>query len=125
MQAVGDLPDNRVRSGAPGHRRGHGQGPGQRKCLPADRRFDTHASQDTLSDNGAYVRLMVTLNAGLKAFYDNFKNTGLLGDTLLLSFSEFGRRITENGGGGRSRRAASPRWHGRARPWRVYGRLRP
>ena len=30
--------------------------------------FDTHASQDTTSDNGAYVRLMVTLNDGLTAF---------------------------------------------------------
>ena len=70
--------------------------------------FDTHASQDTLTDNGAYVRLMVTLNAGLTAFFDDLKNTGLLGDTLLLSFSEFGRRITENGSRGTDHGAASP-----------------
>jgi uncharacterized protein (DUF1501 family) len=70
--------------------------------------FDTHASQDTLADNGAYVRLMVTLNAGLTAFYTDLKNTGLLGDTLLLTFSEFGRRITENGSRGTDHGAASP-----------------
>src|SRR5439155_24335368 len=57
--------------------------------------FDTHASQDTTSDTGAYVRLMVTLNDGLTAFYNDLKNLGLLNDSLLLSFSEFGRRISE------------------------------
>jgi uncharacterized protein (DUF1501 family) len=69
--------------------------------------FDTHASQDTTADNGAYVKLMVTLNDGLTAFYNDLKNTGLLGDTLMLSFSEFGRRITENGSKGTDHGAAS------------------
>jgi uncharacterized protein (DUF1501 family) len=70
--------------------------------------FDTHASQDTLGDNGAYVRLMSTLDTGLKAFFDDLKIAGLLGDTLVLSFSEFGRRITENGSRGTDHGAASP-----------------
>jgi uncharacterized protein (DUF1501 family) len=69
--------------------------------------FDTHASQDTTTDNGAYVKLMTTLNDGLTAFYDDLKNTGLLGETLLLSFSEFGRRIGENGSKGTDHGAAS------------------
>ena len=69
--------------------------------------FDTHASQDTRTDNGAYVKLMVTLNDGLTAFYNDLKNSGLLGDTLVLSFSEFGRRITENGSKGTDHGAAS------------------
>jgi len=69
--------------------------------------FDTHASQDTTSDNGAYVRLMTTLNDGLSAFYGDVRNQGLLGDTLLLSFSEFGRRISENGSKGTDHGAAS------------------
>lgn len=69
--------------------------------------FDTHASQDTTADNGAYVKLMTTLNDGLTAFYNDMKNTGLLNDTLLLSFSEFGRRITENGSKGTDHGAAS------------------
>ncbi|MBI3490647.1 MAG: DUF1501 domain-containing protein [Acidobacteria bacterium] len=69
--------------------------------------FDTHASQDTTADNGAYVKLMVTLNDGLTALYNDLKNQGLLSDTLLLSFSEFGRRITENGSRGTDHGAAS------------------
>jgi uncharacterized protein (DUF1501 family) len=69
--------------------------------------FDTHASQDTTTDAGAYVKLMVTLNDGLTAFYNDLKNQGMLNDTLLLSFSEFGRRITENGSKGTDHGAAS------------------
>ncbi len=69
--------------------------------------FDTHASQDTTGANGAYVRLMSTLSDGLAAFYNDLKNTGLLTNTLLLSFSEFGRRITENGSRGTDHGAAS------------------
>jgi len=69
--------------------------------------FDTHASQDTTADNGAYVKLMTTLNDGLTAFYTDLKNNGLLGETLLLSFSEFGRRIGENGSKGTDHGAAS------------------
>jgi uncharacterized protein (DUF1501 family) len=69
--------------------------------------FDTHASQDTTADAGAYVKLMVTLNDGLTAFYNDLKNQGLLNDTLMLSFSEFGRRITENGSKGTDHGAAS------------------
>src|SRR5712692_3497905 len=69
--------------------------------------FDTHASQDTTADNGAYVKLMVALNDGLTAFYNDLKSLGLLNDTLMLSFSEFGRRITENGSKGTDHGAAS------------------
>jgi uncharacterized protein (DUF1501 family) len=69
--------------------------------------FDTHASQDTITDNGAYVKLMLSLNDGLTAFYNDLKGQGLLSETLLLSFSEFGRRITENGSKGTDHGAAS------------------
>lgn len=69
--------------------------------------FDNHASQDTINDNGAYVRLMVNLNDGVTAFYNDLKNSGLLNNTLLLSFSEFGRRVTENGSRGSDHGAAS------------------
>jgi uncharacterized protein (DUF1501 family) len=69
--------------------------------------FDTHASQATIAANGAYVQLMVTLNAGLTAFYNDLKNIGLINDTVVLSFSEFGRRITENGSKGTDHGAAS------------------
>jgi uncharacterized protein (DUF1501 family) len=69
--------------------------------------FDTHAGQDTNTDNGAYVKLMISLNDGLTAFYNDLKGQGLLSETLLLSFSEFGRRITENGSKGTDHGAAS------------------
>jgi uncharacterized protein (DUF1501 family) len=69
--------------------------------------FDTHASQDTNGTNGAYYRLMATLDDGLAAFYRDLRNTGLGNDTLVLTFSEFGRRITENGSRGTDHGAAS------------------
>ncbi len=57
--------------------------------------FDTHASQ--VGTNGAYPRLMTDLNDALAAFYTDLNNQGLMGDTLVVAFSEFGRRISENG----------------------------
>ena len=69
--------------------------------------FDTHASQDTTGTNGTYYRNMATLDDGLTAFYNDLKNSGLINDTLLLSFSEFGRRITENGSKGTDHGSAS------------------
>jgi uncharacterized protein (DUF1501 family) len=62
--------------------------------------YDTHAGQNTNQANGAYTGLMGTLNDGLFAFYNDLLNQGLLGDTLVLQFSEFGRRIPENGSNG-------------------------
>ena len=64
--------------------------------------YDTHASQ-----TGSYTTLMTTLNDGLFAFYQDMNNHGLLNDTLVLQFSEFGRRIIENGSGGTDHGAAS------------------
>jgi uncharacterized protein (DUF1501 family) len=57
--------------------------------------------------NGTYHNLMGTLNDGLLAFYTDLRNQGLLQDTLLVSFSEFGRRISENGSNGTDHGAAS------------------
>jgi len=50
---------------------------------------------------------MGTLNDALLAFYTDLKNQGLLEDTLLVSFSEFGRRISENGSQGTDHGSAS------------------
>jgi uncharacterized protein (DUF1501 family) len=69
--------------------------------------FDTHATQDPNTANGTYFRLMATLDDGLTAFYNDLRNTGLVNNTLVLSFSEFGRRITENGSRGTDHGAAS------------------
>jgi uncharacterized protein (DUF1501 family) len=62
--------------------------------------FDTHSAQNVNAANGAYYGLMAALNDALLAFYTDLKNQGLFEDTLLVSFSEFGRRISENGASG-------------------------
>jgi uncharacterized protein (DUF1501 family) len=69
--------------------------------------YDTHASQNPNQANGSYTALMATLNDGLLAFYTDLLNHGLLNDTLVLQFSEFGRRISENGSQGTDHGAAS------------------
>ncbi len=60
--------------------------------------FDTHATQGV--NLGAYFNLMATLNDGLKAFYDDLSAQGLMSSTLVLVYTEFGRRISENGSQG-------------------------
>jgi uncharacterized protein (DUF1501 family) len=68
--------------------------------------FDTHAGQNTNLANGTYANLMGTVDTALLAFHDDLRNQGLLNDTLLLQFSEFGRRINENGSSGTDHGAA-------------------
>ena len=68
--------------------------------------YDTHSTQSTNAANGAYTGLMTTLNDGVAAFYRDLDNQGMLRDTLILQFSEFGRRITENGSSGTDHGAA-------------------
>ena len=68
--------------------------------------FDTHSAQ-SVNAVGAYYNNMATLNDGLLAFYNDLKAQGLLDDTLVLSFSEFGRRISENGSQGTDHGSAS------------------
>ena len=67
--------------------------------------FDTHAGQG-VAGGGAYANLMGMLGDGLLAFYTDLQNQGLLNDTLILQFSEFGRRISENGSQGTDHGAA-------------------
>jgi uncharacterized protein (DUF1501 family) len=69
--------------------------------------YDTHAAQNPNQANGSYATLMATLNDGLFALYNDLLNQGLLNDTLILQFSEFGRRINENGSQGTDHGAAS------------------
>jgi len=69
--------------------------------------FDTHSAQNVNAAGGAYFNLMATLNDGLTAFYNDLRNQALLEDTLVLTFSEFGRRIGENGSGGTDHGSAS------------------
>ena len=67
--------------------------------------YDTHSAQGV--QNGGYATLMSTLGDGLFAFYNDLNNQGLLGQTLVLQFSEFGRRIAENASAGTDHGAAS------------------
>ena len=67
--------------------------------------FDTHAGQG-VQGGGTYGNLMGTYGDGIRAFYTDLRNQGLLNDTLVLQFSEFGRRISENGSQGTDHGAA-------------------
>jgi uncharacterized protein (DUF1501 family) len=67
--------------------------------------FDTHAGQGG-GGGGGYANLMGTLGDGLWAFYNDVRNNGLINDTAVVVFSEFGRRISENGSGGTDHGAA-------------------
>jgi uncharacterized protein (DUF1501 family) len=67
--------------------------------------YDTHAGEGA-QGGGAYATLMSTFNDSVLAFYNDLKNQGLLNDTLILQFSEFSRRISENGSGGTDHGAA-------------------
>jgi uncharacterized protein (DUF1501 family) len=60
--------------------------------------YGTHASQGTTT--GGCSTLLSTLDGGLSAFYTDLSNQGLLDQTLVLLFSEFGRRVSENGSAG-------------------------
>ncbi len=66
--------------------------------------YDTHAQQG--AGGGSYGNLMGTLGDGLGAFYNDIRNRGLIHDTTVIVFSEFGRRISENGSGGTDHGAA-------------------
>jgi uncharacterized protein (DUF1501 family) len=66
--------------------------------------FDTHSGQG--ANAGAYVNLMATLDDSMAAFYQDLSNQGLLSSTLVIVFSEFGRRISENGSAGTDHGAA-------------------
>ena len=65
--------------------------------------FDTHANQLP-----AHERLMTDLNAAISAFVADLKAQGNLSRVLMLSFSEFGRRVSENASGGTDHGAAAP-----------------
>ncbi|PYK36967.1 MAG: hypothetical protein DME49_13650 [Verrucomicrobia bacterium] len=65
--------------------------------------FDTHAGQVN-----AHERLMGELNDALSAFATDLKQQGNFDRVLLITFSEFGRRVVENANGGTDHGAAAP-----------------
>jgi uncharacterized protein (DUF1501 family) len=65
--------------------------------------FDTHANQPY-----SHARLLKELGDAQKAFWDEMKRQGNTDRVQMLVFSEFGRRVTENGSGGTDHGAAAP-----------------
>lgn len=57
--------------------------------------FDTHAGQQAKQE-----KLFSDLNNAIKPFTDDLKSNHRFEDVLIMSFSEFGRRVGENGSGG-------------------------
>ncbi len=57
--------------------------------------FDTHAFQ-----KGKQERLLKNYAEGINAFVKDLKHNKLFEDTLILTFSEFGRRVKQNASGG-------------------------
>ena len=64
--------------------------------------FDTHASQvdSTNSQVGSHASLLETVSSSVKAFWDDVRQMGLEDQVLIMSFSEFGRRVSENASDG-------------------------
>ncbi|HEY8692225.1 MAG TPA: DUF1501 domain-containing protein [Chloroflexota bacterium] len=65
--------------------------------------FDTHANEKTGHD-----RLMSQLSDAIAAFYQDIKAQGLSQNVAMMTWSEFGRRVKENGSGGTDHGTAAP-----------------
>ncbi|HYT35199.1 MAG TPA: DUF1501 domain-containing protein [Ktedonobacteraceae bacterium] len=65
--------------------------------------FDTHANQQTTHDT-----LMKTLADGLAAFYSDLVKHGKADSVVIMTWSEFGRRVEENGSQGTDHGTAAP-----------------
>ncbi len=75
--------------------------------------FDTHAGQ-----LGRHANLIEEYSQGISAFVRQLQEAKLFDDTLILTFSEFGRRIEENKSGGTD--------HGKANlAWLIGGKVQP
>jgi len=57
--------------------------------------FDTHVNQE-----GQQKRLFTEMNDAIKAFVADLKANNRFQDVMLMTFSEFGRRVTQNASGG-------------------------
>ncbi len=57
--------------------------------------FDTHVNQENQQK-----RLFTELNDAVKAFVDDLKKNNRFEDVLMMTFSEFGRRVSQNASGG-------------------------
>ncbi|MCS7066910.1 MAG: DUF1501 domain-containing protein, partial [Fimbriimonadales bacterium] len=65
--------------------------------------FDTHASQARIHE-----QLLQRFGNAVRAFYQDLEQQGKADKVLLMVFSEFGRRVRENGSAGTDHGAAAP-----------------
>jgi uncharacterized protein (DUF1501 family) len=65
--------------------------------------YDTHAGQVN-----THKRLLNDFGAALSAFCDDLKRKGVFDRVVVMTFSEFGRRVTENANGGTDHGTAAP-----------------
>ena len=65
--------------------------------------YDTHANQ-----SNTHARLMGELGEALSGFMQRLKSQGDLDRVLVMTFSEFGRRVAENASGGTDHGTAAP-----------------
>jgi uncharacterized protein (DUF1501 family) len=68
--------------------------------------FDTHAGQG--GAQGRHAQLLTQWGDALRAFYDDLKKQGNGGRVLTMSFSEFGRRVSQNASQGTDHGTAAP-----------------
>lgn len=61
--------------------------------------FDTHAHQGAGVPGDRHFELVKGLSGALDVFYEDCKDMGIIEDTLIVVWSEFGRRVSENGNG--------------------------
>ncbi len=65
--------------------------------------YDTHSGQA-----GSHEKLLGEMDAALSAFVADLKEQGNLDRVVVMTFSEFGRRVAENASGGTDHGAAAP-----------------
>lgn len=67
--------------------------------------FDTHTNQKS-----QHARLLQSVSDGLKAFCDDLTAHGKADDVMIMTWSEFGRRVPENGSNGTDHGTAGPQF---------------
>jgi uncharacterized protein (DUF1501 family) len=65
--------------------------------------FDDHAQEKE-----QHARLLKEFDMGIQAFYNDLEAQGLENEVVTMAFSEFGRRVKENGSGGTDHGTAAP-----------------
>jgi uncharacterized protein (DUF1501 family) len=65
--------------------------------------FDTHGNE-----KATHERLLAELDAGITGFFHSLAGEPVASDVVLMTYSEFGRRVAENASGGTDHGTASP-----------------